>query len=314
MRPCIPILTASALMLAPAASPANPITRAQGLLGYGPIDDYEFDSGEYAELNEFAPFSPGDSDLGVQEILRPTPERAPVRFDFVNEFLWTNNAPSPVPATDDESALWIGRAALDWRPRLAGPLFADLALWQEVLRFDDSAAIDFENFQTHAGVFASLPDLDDTVLFARYEFQRLTSGSLSDGDYHAQRLRIGARKVLWADARNELSAGLDAAFDINAKPAVLERNEYSGDIAWRHFLTPKLHTSLFCRVSYFDYDTAGRRDWAYNPGIDLVWKVCEDGRIFTTLYFSENDSNTPFGFNDYESWTTGLGVGMTLRF
>lgn len=309
MRHILPILMVAS---APVLS-ANPITQVQGFLGYS-SDDYAFDSEQYAEDNEFAPFSEGDSDLGVQEILRPTPRRAKVRFDFTNDFLWTNNAPSPTPATDGESTLWIGRAALDWRPRLVGPVFADLGVSQEVLRFHNSNAIDFENLEARAGVFASLPDLDDTVVFARYEYQRLTSGSLSDGDYNAQRIRLGARKVLWADARNEISAGLDLAFDLNAKPSILERTEYSGDLAYRYFITPKLHAAAYCRVSYFDYDSFGRHDWAFNPGIDLVWNICENGRIYTSLYFSENDSNTPLGFNDYESWTTGLGLGMQLRF
>ena len=48
----------------------------------------------------------------------------------------------------------------------------------------------------------------ELMVFARYEYQRLTSGSISEGDYNAQRIRIGARKVLWADARQEISAGL----------------------------------------------------------------------------------------------------------
>jgi len=314
MRHSLPTLTLAALILSPAAFSASPITRVQGLLGFDPADEYEFDSEQYAAENAFAPFSPGDSDLGVQEILRPTPKRAAVRFDFINEFLWTNNAPSATPATDGESTLWIGRASLGWRPRLFGPVFADIGVSQEVLRFHNSTAIDFENLDARAGVFASLPDLDDTLVYARYEYQRLTSGSLSDGDYHAQRIRIGARKVLWANARSEVSAGLDAAFDLDAKPAPLERNEYAGDIAYRYFITPKLNASVFCRINYFDYDTAGRADWAFNPGIDVAWNICENGRLFTSLYFSENDSNTPFGFNDYESWTTGLGVGMNYRF
>lgn len=314
MRHTLPILSLAVLTLCPNAWSASPITRVQGLLGFSPAEDYELDSEAYAEENEFAPFSPGDSDLGVQEILRPTPARAMFRFDFTNEFLWTNNAPSATPATDGTSTLWIGRAALNWRPRLVGPVFADLSVSQEMLRFHNSTAIDFENLDARAGVFASLPDLDDTLVFARYEYQRLTSGSLSDGDYNAHRIRIGARKVLWANARNEISAGLDAAFDLGAKPGNLERDEYSGDIAYRYFITSKLSASAFCRVSYYDYDALGRRDWAFNPGIDLNWSICENGRIFTTIYFSENDSNTPFGFNDYESWTTGLGIGMNLSF
>jgi hypothetical protein len=302
------------LALSATAFSASPIARVQGLLGFSAVEDYEFDSGEYAADNEFAPFSSADEDLGVQEILRPVPARAEIRFNFINEFLWTNNAPSAAPATDGTSTLWIGRAALNWRPRIVGPVFADLAVSQEMLRFHNSTAIDFENLEARAGVFASLPDLDDTIVFARYEYQRLTSGSLSDGDYNAHRLRIGARKVLWANARQELSAGLDAAFDLGAKPGLLERDEYAGDLAYRYFITPKLSAAAYCRVSYFDYDAFGRADWAFNPGVELNWKICPGGRVFTSLYFSENDSNTPFGVNDYESWTTGLGIGMNLSF
>jgi hypothetical protein len=314
MRTRFLVLAALAPGLTVIPAQADPVTRVQGLLGLDAAGELEFDPEEYAERNEFAPYSPADSDLGVQEILRPTPRRAPVRLDITNEFLWTDNAPSPTRATDDQSTLWIGRAAAAWRPRLVGPLFADLGLVEEVLRFDDSAAIDFENLDTRAGVFASLPDLDDLLVFGRYEYQRLTSGSLSDGDYLAQRIRIGAQKVLWADARQQFGAGLDAAFDVETKPAVLERDEYALDLNYTYQLAPALVGRVFCRTGYFNYAGAGRHDWAWNPGIDLIWTCCDYGRMYVSLYFSENDSNTPGGVNDYESWTTGLGIGANFQF
>ncbi len=314
MRAALLLPASVVLALSTANLPADPVTRVQGLLGLGAGNDLEFDPDEYSKDHEFAPYSPADSDLGVQEILRPVPDRAPVRVDVSTELLWTNNAPSPTRATDDESWLWIGRAAAAWRPRLVGPLFADLGVLQEVLRFDDSAAIDFENLDTHAGVFASLPDLDDLLVFGRYEYQRLTSGSLADGDYLAQRVRLGARKVLWSDGRQEFGAGLDAAFDLETKADAFQRNEYALDLAYRCRLATDLEARVFCRTSFFDYDEAGREDWAWNPGVDLVWYFSDAGRLYATVCFSENDSNTPFGANDFESWTAGLGVGLQFQF
>lgn len=314
MRAAPLLVAAAALGFAAQPMFADPVSRVQGLLGMGAGEDFEFDPEAYAAGHEQAPYSPADSDLGVQELLRPVPARAPVRVDVSSEFLWTDNAPSAARPTDDESWLWIGRAAAGWRPRLVGPLFADLGLVQEVLRFDESAAIDFENLDTHAGVLASLPDLDDLLVFGRYEYQRLTTGSLTDGDYLAQRLRFGARKVLWADGRQELGAGLDAAFDLDTKQDAFQRNEYALDLGWRCQLAADLEARAYCRTSFFDYDEDGREDWAWNPGVDLIWYFCDAGRLYASVYFSENDSNTPFGVNDYESWTAGLGVGLNFRF
>ncbi len=314
MNPKILLLPCAAALVTSPLAFADVITPVQGFLGTGTQLPEQSDYSEPKSNNgDFAPFSPADSDIGAQEVLTPYPGRSPFLFDFQTAFYRTDNAPSGNPATDEPSWFWAGRASVAWRPRLAGGFFGDFAVAEDVLRFDDSAAYDYENTAVTAGVVKTIPQLDDLLLFGRYEYQRLTSGSLSDSDYFAHRIRLGARKVVIATPRNELSLGADVAFDLGAKQSTLERNEYAIDLAYRFFLTDEIYTLLTWRASKFDFDT-NRDDWAHAVGLELIWQFTRDARANLSLFYDLNDSNTPLGLNDYESWSGGIGAGITLRF
>jgi hypothetical protein len=311
-------LPAAALTALAACLPlakADILTPVQRFLGMGHQlpDSEEFQAGTIGSDGDYAPFSPADSDLGVQEVLTPYPGRSPLVADFSTAFYRTDNAPSGSPATDDPAWFWIGRASLAWRPRLASGFFGDFGLMEEMLRFDDPGAFDYENTAVTAGVVKIIPELDDLLVFGRYEYQRLTTGSLSDSDYFAHRLRVGARKVIFASPRHELTLGADLAFELGTKQEALERDEYAADLAYRYFFSDCLYSLLTYRISKFDFDT-GRDDWAHGVGLELIWEFAENARAHVSLFYDLNDSDTPLGFNDFEAWSSGVGAGITLRF
>lgn len=261
-----------------------------------------------------APYSPADSDLGVQEILMERPERFPVIFDLRSSVFFTDNAPSGNVLTDDQSWVFSTVARAAYRPHLWHGWFGDFGVNYDFVRFDDSSALDYENHNMRLGVFKILPDLDDTIFFMRYEYQRLMTGSLSEGDYNAQRIRAGLQKVLWATPRHQVSSTLSAAYEWTARPEALQRDEISLDVAYRYSITDAIYTVASARAYYFDFDQAGREDWTYSMGLELIWQVSRNFRTSASVYYDKNDSNTPFGFNDFEAWTAGVGIGMEWTF
>jgi len=266
------------------------------------------------ENPSYAPFSPADSDLGVQQILGTYSGRSPVNVTFDTSASYTGNAPGETSLDDEAAWFSASRLAVSWRPRIAYGWFADIGLAQGIYRFEGSKARDFENFEPYIGVVKSIPDLDDLIFFARYEYQRITTGSLSDGDYSAQRIRTGLQKNLLLTSRYQLSAGVDAAFDISANPDALERNSYSVDMSYTYWIADKLSSTLSWTGSMWDFRHDGREDLSQIVGLELTWMPCENTRIFTNIFYTNIDSNAALGANDYEAWQSGIGLGLNHSF
>ena len=262
----------------------------------------------------YAPFSPADSDLGVQQVLGSYGGLPPVKVTFDTSVSYTNNAPGAFPSDDDAAWFSASRLAVSWRPRIACGWFADIGLAQDLFRFEGSKAVDFENSEPYLGVVKSIPELDDLVFFARYEYQRITTGNHSDSNYSAQRIRTGLQKDLLLTSRYQLSAGVDAAFDISANANALERNEYSADVSYTYWFADRLSSTLSWTGSMWDFSHDGREDCSHIVGLELTWTPCRNTRIYTNLFYTNHDSNAAFGANDFEAWQSGVGLGLNYSF
>ncbi len=261
-----------------------------------------------------APFSPADSDFGVQQVLGAAPARSPVNVAFDTSVSYTDNAPGTTTLNSDSSWYSASRLAVSWRPRIAYGWFADAGLTQEIYRFERDKALDFENFSPYLGVVKSIPDLDDLVFYARYEYQRITTGTLSNSDYSAQRIRTGLQKDLLLASKYQLAAGVDAAFDINANPNAFQRNAYSANVGYTYKFTDALSSTLSWTGTLWDYRYGGREDWSQVVGLEATWMLNQSVRLYANVFYTNLDSNAAFGANDYEAWQTGLGLGLNFKF
>jgi hypothetical protein len=262
----------------------------------------------------YAPFSPADSDLGVQQVLGTYTGPPPVNVTFNTSVNYTNNAPGQTAFDDDSAWFSASRLAASWRPKIAYGWFADLGLSQDALLFEGNKAVDFENFQPYAGLVKSLPDLDDLVIFTRYEYQRITTGSISESSYCAQRIRTGIQKDLILTSRYQLSAGLDAALDLEADAESQQRNTYSADVSFTYWFADHLSATASYTAAQWDFKDGGREDWDHILGVELTWTPCENLSIFANLVYSNHESNSAFGANDFEAWQSGIGLGLNYSF
>jgi hypothetical protein len=261
-----------------------------------------------------APFSPADSDLGMQQILQPYAGLPPVEFRFNSSYHHTDNIPDINPFRDESAWFWASELDVNWMPRLAKGWFLDTGLNQAWYRFDDNRAVNFENFEAHVGLVKSITQLDNLLVFARYENQRLTNGEYSDSSYSAQRIRVGLQKDLILAPRYQLSAGIDAAFDLVAHQDRLKRDQYTADLSFTYWFADRLSTTLSWTASQWDFDVAGREDINQIVGWEIAWTPAESVSIFANVYYTHNDSNALFGINDYQSLQTGIGFGLNYSF
>ena len=302
------------------AAQADILTSTQRFFGMGgQVPSYSEDDQDPSSATGLGqiPYSEADSDLGIQEILQETPERAPVLFYFSTTVLRTDSAPSASGPTDESSWLSASRMSLSWRPLLTHGWFADVGVGEDVYRYDRADSAENENFNLRAGVYKNLPDLDDTVFFARFEYQRITFGSLQDGDYNAQRIRTGLQKTLWAIPRHQLSGSLSGAYEWTARPDAIKRNELGVDLAYRYAIVDNIYTVLSTRVSGYDYDQGDREDLTFGAMLELNWQISPNVTAMASVSFDKNNSDSTAGLaalNDYESWSAGLGVGLNWSF
>ncbi|BCX49534.1 hypothetical protein HAHE_34420 [Haloferula helveola] len=304
------------LFLTCLAAPGDILSDSSAFLGSRSpeYDPGEFVPGVAAENPVRVPFSPADSDFGVQQILGTYDGPPPIRAFGYFDVNYTDNAPAPTRALEDGSWYVSGLVGADWRPLLGSGWFADLGVVQEFYRFDNGNALDFESFQTHAGVVKTLVDIDDTLLYARYEYQRLTTGSWSETDYSAQRIRAGLQKDLFVRSRHQLAGGISIAYDLDANPERLERIEYAAELSYTWWIRDDLGATASWRGAYWDFDNLGREDWNHTVGLELAWRFSSNATAYSHVFYSNNDSNTPLGANDFEAWTAGVGIGLNLSF
>ena len=295
---------------------ADVLTSTQRFFGLGGQSPDYVEGTEETEASALgqAPYSAADSDLGVQEILAERAEREPVIVDLGRSILFTDAAPSGDSATDRSSWVIASSASIAWRPRLGQGWFADLGLNYDMIRYDRTNAIDYENMNARVGVFRVIPEFDDTIAFARFEYQRITSKSLMEGDYNAQRIRAGLQKTLWSAPRQQLVGSISGAYEWSARPESLQRNEFAGDLVYRYSITDSLYAVASAKVSRFDFDQMGREDWTYGFSTGLVWQINERLSASASLFFDKNDSNTLGSLNEYEAWSGGLGLGAQWSF
>ncbi len=304
-----------AIVLGSISAQADVLTPVQRFFGMGgQVPDYAGEAGEAppTALGQ-APYSPADSDLGVQEILMERPDTAPILVDFSTAIYRTDNAPAFNPGGSESSWVSSSRLSLAWRPHLIQGWFGDIGAGQDILRYDRSDATDFENTNLRLGTYKIIPDLDNTVFYARYEYQRVTTTSFGDGDYNAQRIRAGLQKIVWAAPRHQLSAGISGAYEWATQPDSLERNEMSLDMAYRYSFTDSIYTLATARAARYSFDQDGRDDWTYGLGLELVWQVNRNFRASASMFFDKNDSDTGTA-NEYEAWSAGLGIGAQWLF
>lgn len=306
--------TALVFTLLPLAAQADILSNFSPFLGSSDPDYRALAPDTPGEDPERAPFSPADSDFGVQEILGETADASRFRFFANLDVNVTDNAPAATRRLEDSSYYTSVLLGGDWQPHLGSGWFGDFGLVQEFYEFERPQALDFQNLNARVGVLKTLVDLDDSVLFIRYEYQRLVTGSWSETDYSAQRIRAGLQKTLFARSNQELAAGISVAVDLDANPELLERNEYAAELSYTWWFRENLGATASWRGAMWDFDRGGREDWNHVAGVELHWRVCDNASAYTHVFYSNNDSNSPLGVNDFESWHAGAGLGIQLTF
>lgn len=295
----------------PTAFAANPLDRMLGNSEY--FDPAPYSEQDLDEEKQFAPESEGDADLGEQFILKRYSDRVPVRFKLETGAFWSDNIASSSFAEADDW-YWATRAEVSWRPKLGNNLFFDSYIQHDIYRYDVSG-LDFDSTEIGLGIVKIFPDLGDLVTFARYEYEHIDAEAFFGGDTssHYHRIHIGAHRNFLSTAKHTAYIAADANFDLDADPGFTERHEYAAHLGYSWHPTDKLTATAFYRFAWLDYQNVSREDEFQTLGVELAYTISESIELKTSLVYGENDSDTPFGFNDYETLQAGIVANLVMK-
>ena len=261
--------------------------------------------------NPFAPASPGDDDIGQQLILKESPKDRWMSAQADTFLYWTDN-PANLSEGGDDDVFWGGRVSLTAQPRLGKRLYGDVLVSQQIYRYDRYDILDYEYFETSAGVIYVEPRLADSILYIQGYFNRMTTDDFGEDIVNSFSVRAGVQRTFLFDRKNSLHLNLLGDWDIDTDEAALDRNEYIADVGYSYKIMRDLVLGASYRFTWFDYQESGRSDALSLLGASLTWSPRKWMDVYVAASYSFNESD--IDVFDYEAATVGGGVGVRIRF
>lgn len=262
--------------------------------------------------NQFAPTTPGDSDIGQQLILKRNEQVDSFRFWLNTSAFWTSNVANTFTNELDDWFLSAG-AGVSWQPRISRRVFGDVFLSQNWYLYDEYDILDYQLGETGAGLLVIMPELGHSLLHVHYIYQRVTADIDDDAFYQSHIIRAGIQKTFLINRLNSINVGALASFALDTDPSTLQRHEYTATAGYNFKITRELILNLSYRLTYYDYfNLFGRHDWYQNLGAGLTWSPTKYLDLTASYNFALNRSNEEVF--DYDTHLAGPTLSLRFKF
>ncbi len=265
---------------------------------------------------EMAPSSPGDSDIGVQRVMKRKKEVLNFSlFGDVSIYHTDNVAlvrPRPVPEN-----FMVGQTGFSVTPEILPGLFAEATIRQQWFRYDELIAFDFDSMNVGGGLSYLVPQLPGLVVFGRYNYNRLTyvhanpDGAEGTEFFLNNTATFGLQKIFPISKAHYVAVGHTSVLGWS-DPVLPQRDEYSVFTSYNLKITRMLDSSVGYRASYITYNFGDREDLNHSFSGGLTFHPNKYFSVAANTSFGMNDSNMP-QFK-YEVLNFGGGLSAKLRF
>jgi hypothetical protein len=261
-------------------------------------------------LEETAPSSPGDSDLGTQAILRN--QFAPQRWLVFGEIAgyYTNNVALTRRSTFDDYFM-VATFGASYRPKITEQLEAEITARGSQFRYREYDQLNFTSLDFGGGLSYRVPQLGGVTLFARYNFNDLISEESGDEFFQNHTITTGAQKIFPLARAHAIVLGAAAQWGF-ADPEEAERDEYSIYAGYHVELTRSFHADLFYRAAYYRYSAADRDDVNQNVSASVRYRLTDWASVNASASFGFNRSSEEVF--DYDVINSGGGLAVDVRF
>ncbi len=258
-----------------------------------------------------APAAEGDSDLGVQSLLRAKETPHPWSLFADGGFIYTTNvALTDHNARDDFFFVGEGGASYEWTP--TRDLSLSAAVREQYFAYNRYDQLDFGAFNAALAAAYTAHRLDDVVLSAQLGFTRLTHGGVFDREFYRNgSLALGAQKVFSFGRAQLVSLGGDIDLGLSL-PHAAEREEFGLSTGYIVQITRHLSVQTGGRAAYFLYAATSRQDFNASGSTGLTYTFTPWCSAGATVSGTVDRSNrTVF---DYNVLNSGASVFFRLRF
>ena len=284
----------------------NPLLPASGVPALGEPPE---STGSTAEPR--APLAPGDSDLGVQSLLRAYERPKSWSLFADGGFIYTTNVALTRHNTQDDF-LYIGEGGMSYERALSPALSLSAVAREQYFAYDRFDQLDFGALNVAVALTYTAHRLGDVVFSGQLGFTRLTRRGLTDNEFYRNgSLALGAQKV-WSLSRAQIvSFGGDIDLGLSL-PHAAEREEFGLSAGYIVQITRHLSAQTGGRVAYFLYAATGREDFNASGTVGLTYAFTPWCSVGATVSGTvDRSSRAVF---DYEVLNSGASAFFRLRF
>lgn len=258
-----------------------------------------------------APATSGDSDLGVQSLLRAPERPQPWSLFADGGFVYTSNVALTRRATQDD-VFYVGEGGVAYDLKLTRELSLSAVVRQQYFAYDTFDELDFGSLNLGLGLSYAPQQLNSVVLSAQLGFTRLTRRGVWDNEFFRDgSLALGAQKLIAIGRAQLVSVGGDIDLNISV-PHVAEREEFGLSAGYVAQLTRHVALQAGGRVAYYLYAASGRQDFNFSGSAGATYAFtpwCSVGASVSGVV--DRSDRAVF---DYDVFNTGASVFFRLKF
>lgn len=225
--------------------------------------------------------------------------------------LYTSN-PSLANGGGAGDMYFYARGGAGIHPNIAGGLYLDGHVQQEVFQYATFSSLNFTRFNAGGGLDYVFEELGQLTVWVRYEYDRYLDGDTLDEFFVNNSLVTGLGKEFLINDTMAIQAGWQAALSLTAEPSDARRNQYDFWAGWRWRILEPLELQTYYILSLFYYPSGDRVDVTQNVGGSLNFYLTQWARISATASFGANNSTD--SYFDYTVVNAGGSLGLDIRF
>ena len=262
-------------------------------------------------LTPTAPVTSGDSDLGVQSLLRQPERPQPWSLFADGGFVFTDNVALTHRDTHDDF-LFVGEGGASYEWKLSPVSTFSAAAREQYFGYAKYKELDFGSINFALAISYTVQKLEDIVLSAQLGFTRLTQRSVVDNEFYRNGgLSLGAQKLFQIGRAQVAGVGGDIELGLSV-PHVAEREEFGLSANYIVQWTRLLSLQAGVRAAYYLYAGSGRQDFnlALTGGATLAFTSwCSLGGTLSGTF--DRSDREVFA---YDVLNTGVSAFFRLRF
>ena len=256
--------------------------------------------------------SPNDADLGEQQILKRVDRYQPFTVSVGMPFYWTSNV---ALARSGERSDFIEApvAGIYYEPRITQTLYGLVDVREQLFFYDKYDNFNVGAFDVDVGLSCFLPQMDNLILRAQYNYNRLTMKDSFDDFFSNHALIFNAEVPVRLGRAQQISFGTTAHISLTADPEAPRRNDYEAYVGYTANLTRAFNVNAVGRFVIRDYYHQDSR-----VDVSEVLSVTANYRV--TKYFTASAlstlaaSQSNHSVFDYNVANVGGALSLAIKF